>query len=209
MNASNAGGQTGDKGLLALRASPTTANNGQAGSQQHPSRNSAVDPETVYVQKLLEDRKLCLEVSVYRTPAKTGTIYYWNSQLSRRPRQKGPGEELWAIFQTSWKPIETDIAVKEAVCDMEPGIDLVVRMLPHPDLPHGFCWLSASSLGPAQRVDCAGYSVIYTVLEQPSGGRAIRVDSLAVSLDWIKMELKEEPRLGRLQWFKELGLVKD
>lgn len=164
-----------------------------------PAAPPISESDATCIQNDLEGRNLCFEVSVYRTPAKTGTVY-WYSHPTRRP--DGP----WAVFSTSWKPVETDAV---AGGSLGPGIDLVLRLLPKPDLPHAYCWLPATSLGPSQRVDCAGYSVIYTVLEKPSGGRGLRVDSIAVALGWIAKELKEVPRTARLGWFKELGLIKE
>ncbi|KAI9034329.1 hypothetical protein DFJ74DRAFT_700720 [Hyaloraphidium curvatum] len=166
------------------------------------------DNESLHIKKLLVGKKVCLEVCVYRTPAKTGTVYWYSESTAQRGDDRQEEEE-WAVFRTSWKPIETEIAVKDPREPLGIGIDLVIRMLPHPDLPHGYCWLPASQIGPSQRVDRSGYAVVFTVSEPAPGSRTIRVDAVAVSMSWIKTELRQEPRLARLQWFKELGLVKE
>ena len=174
-----------------------------------PSSRLSAGPEQEYalIANLLEHKKLCIEACVYRTPSKTGSVY-WFSSLFRRPRPNGTDEQ-WAIFEPGWKPIESDIAIKERIGTLEPGIDLVIRMLPQPDVPHGFCYLACNLLGPSQRIECAGYAIIYTVIEKPSGGRAVKVDSIAIAMEWIRKELRERTRTGRQGWFKELGLLRD
>lgn len=171
--------------------------------------NNNEDPESVRVVSMLTEKKICLEVCVFRTPAKNGTIYF-HSHFERRRQPNSLEEENWAIFKTSWKPIESEIAIKnpQTAGPLGTGIDLIIRMLPRPDVPHGYCWLSATSIG-SQKIDCSGYSVNYTVAEREPGLRIVRVDGVALAMSWIRKELKVEPRVARLGWFRELGLVKD